>query len=59
MEKQFYKVAEIALILQCTKHQVYNYLKDEIHPLQHYVVGRVKLIRVEDFEKWIEEGKVN
>ena len=60
MEKQFYKVSEVAKIIGCTPQQVYNYFKNAENPLPHYVVGKgQKIVKISDFEKWIEEGKVD
>ena len=55
---EYYKVSEVAKILRCTVQHVYNYLKDDQNPLPHYVIGRTKLIKVSEFEEWIQKGKI-
>ncbi|HEU5380260.1 MAG TPA: helix-turn-helix domain-containing protein [Ktedonobacteraceae bacterium] len=53
----FYKVEQIAQIMQVTEETVRVWLKRKKNPLPYYRVGREYRIRVSDFEAWLASQK--
>ena len=62
MKKEFYTVKEVMEILDCSRQTVYNLTKprnDGSINLPSYNILGHRRYKISDFEKWIEEGKVN
>ncbi len=51
-------LADVALILRCSKAHVCNVINGKVPPrLPHLAVGRRKLVRREWLEAWMEQSK--
>ena len=59
-QKPILTIAEVALILRCSKAHVSNLLNGRVAGvprLTHFCAGRRKLVRREWLDRWMEGGK--
>ena len=56
-QKNYYKTNEIAAMLDVTEETVRGYITAKEDKLPAYKIGRGYRVKIEDFERWMEQRK--